>query len=240
MRRILRILLPVLLLLCLAAGAAFFLLPHDGQPEPRVITPVAYPPTLNPTPIPVPTAEPGVRVIPLPVRIITVEVIREFLVVDNPATLKIVNKWSSPFTVDFQGVLIVVAPGQSETREIPPGEYFYTAMSADCQQARPESITLEANTLHTLELFCSTRGVSIQAPGADWATLAVDNQTGRVITFSVDGRSFQVPPGLMEIPIPPGSYTYTADIPGVLPPPPEQVTLAAGESYKVTISITTQ
>jgi hypothetical protein len=193
---------------------------------------------LIPTPVPIPTAEPGVRVIPLPPRIITVEIIREFITVDNPASLKIINDWTSPITVDFQGVQIIIPAGESETRDIPPGEYLYT-MIADCGE-QTQNITLEANTIYTLRLYCTDVGVSGELPGADWATLEVNNQTDQVINFSVEGRSYQVPPGLMEIQLPPGSYTYNARIPGIQSPTPENVTLSTGGRHLITFTVSTQ
>ena len=227
----------LLLVLCIFIVASIYYFWSDIRPEPPPITPIAYLPELILTPAPIPTAEPGVRVIPLPPRIITVEIIREFVPVDNPAKLEIVNDWTSLFTVNFQGIQIAIAPGESETREIPPGEYVYTIIT-DCGQ-QTDTITLEANTVYTLKLFCSTTGPFGGLPGTDWSTLIVDNQTDQIITFSIDGRGYQVPPGLTDIQLPPGSYTYNVSLPGIQSPPPESVTLSAGDYVTATFSIST-
>ena len=204
------------------------------------ITPLAFLQGSIGTPVQIPTLEPTIasaRSIPLPKNIPTLDYVKDFVTSTTPATLEMTNDWTAAITLDFEGLIIKIDPGRSETRQFPPGDYRYTASAPDCGSPQVNSITLEANKEYSVRFYCSSNGVFGDQPGSNYATFVVINNSNLTISLKINDRTYQVPPGTMEIRVVPGTYTYSASAPGVLGSFPETVTLSAGEQVTINFSI---
>jgi len=212
-------------------------MPHFTSPT---ITPLAFLQGSIATPVQIPTLEPtlaSARFIPLPKGIPTLDYVKDLVTSKTPATLEMANDWTSAITLDFDGLIIKIDPGKSETREFPPGDYRYTASASDCGSPQKSSITLEANKYYSIRFYCLSSGVFGDQPGSNYATFVVINNSDLTISLNINDRTYKVPPGVTEIRVAPGTYTYSASAPGVLGTFPETVTLSPGERFTVTFSI---
>jgi hypothetical protein len=209
--------------------------------NPATITPYAVMREAVLTPIIIPTLEPttaAFRNIPLPESIPTLDVVKDIIISDTPATLILYNDWSSEITLDFNGLEIKISPGMAETRQFPPGQYDYTASTSDCGSPQPSKFTLEAYISYSIHFYCSSTGVFGEQQGVNDAHFVVFNNSSITLTLSLAGRSYQVPPGKMDIRLSPGLYTYSASAPGVMGTAPKTVSLTPGQQFTVSYTIT--
>lgn len=174
---------------------------------------------LNPPKV-VPTEEPtaaAMRLIPVPEYIPTLVYIKDLVTSDTPATLELINDWSTVITLDFEGMIVTINPGSTEKVQFPPGSYKYTARASDCGSPSTSTIELEANQTYQIRFFCSSSGVYSEQPTGNEGFFVVTNRTDMILTLTVDDRTYEIPIGTIEIMLPPGTYTVTVTASGAFP-----------------------